>query len=72
MAELRKRGIVAAVVCSEPFAGLGRHQAKILGTPDLPLIVITHPLGGISADEVEQRAAQALPQLLKHVRENAS
>ena len=46
MSELRKRGLVTTVVCSDPFIKLGTTQAMVLGTPDLPLVKIPHPLGG--------------------------
>lgn len=69
MAELRKRGLVTAVICSGPFMKLGQAQARTFGVPDLPLIEIRHPLGGISMDDVKSRAAQALPGLLQLIRE---
>lgn len=64
MAELRKRGLHAAVICSTPFERLGQTQARVFGTPDLPLLMIQHPLGGTSMAEVRQRADQALPKVL--------
>ena len=65
MAELRKRGVVAAVVCSNAFLKLGQTQARIFGVPDLPLLVIQHPLGGLGLESVKGRAEVAAPQLLK-------
>ena len=65
MAMLRRRGQMTAVVCSEAFVKLARNQAKALGVPELPLIVISHPVGGISLAEVHSRVAQAFPQLEK-------
>ena len=59
MCELRKRGLVTAVVYSGPFEKLGRNQARTFGVPELPLVEITHPLGGISLDEVRSRAGEA-------------
>ena len=64
MAELRKRGLITAVICSTPFEKLGRAQARVLGVPDLPLVMIEHPLGGLSMDAVRARAAQASPAVL--------
>jgi hypothetical protein len=64
MAELRRRGPMTAVICSEAFLRLARAQARVFGVPDLPLIIIPHPLGGITMNEVEARAATALPQLV--------
>ena len=72
MAQLTKRGVIAAVVCSDSFMKLGTAQAKVFGVPDLPLLQIEHPLGGLSMDKVRERAAAALPQLLKMVREKRS
>jgi hypothetical protein len=57
MAELQKRGLLVALVCSTPFANLGRIQSGQLGAPGLPLLVIPHPLGGIGLEQVRQRAA---------------
>ena len=69
MAELRKRGLVTAVVCSTAFQKLGEAQAKIFGVPDLPLLVIAHPLGGLGIEAVEGRAEVATPQLISLIRE---
>jgi len=69
MAQLTKRGLVAAVVCSDTFMKLGTAQARVFGVPDLPLLKIQHPLGGLDMDEVKQRAAVVLPQLLNVVKE---
>ncbi len=71
MAELRKRGLVTAVLCSDPFLRLGQAQAKTFGVPDLPLLRIPHPLGGIGIEQVQGRAEAALPKLLDLVREHA-
>ena len=72
MAQLTKRGLIAAVVCSDSFMKLGTAQAKVFGVPDLPLLQIQHPLGGLSLDQVRERAATALPQLLRMVKEKRS
>ena len=69
MAQLTKRGLIAAVVCSDTFMKLGTAQAKVFGVPDLPLLKIQHPLGGLDLEKVKERAAIALPQLLTVVKE---
>jgi hypothetical protein len=71
MAQLRKRGLVTAVVCSDPFLRLGQAQAKTFGVPDLPLLRIPHPLGGIGIEQVQGRVEAALPMLLQLVKEHA-
>ncbi len=70
MSELRKRGLVTAVVVSEPFVKLGTTQSKVFGTPDLPLVKIPHPLGGLSLEQVEGRAHVAVPQVVKLIKEH--
>ena len=70
MAELRKRGLVTAVIYSGPFLKLGKAQARTFGVPELPLLEITHPLGGISIDEVRARSEQASPQFAALIKEN--
>ena len=69
MAELRKRGLITAVICSTPFEKLGRAQAKVLGVPDLPLVMIQHPLGGLAIDDVKARAEQATPPVIELLRD---
>ena len=71
MAELRKRGLVTAVVCSTAFKKLGETQARIFGVPDLPMLVIQHPLGGLDIDSVKGRAEVATPQLVKLIQAHA-
>ena len=69
MAQLTKRGLIAAVVCSDSFMRLGTAQAKVFGVPDLPLLRIQHPLGGLDMEKVRERASVALPQLLEVVKD---
>jgi hypothetical protein len=68
MSELRRRGLVTAVICSGPFMKLGQAQARTFGVPDLPLIEIPHPLGGLSIEGVQGRAEAAVPQVVDLVR----
>jgi len=69
MCELQKRGKATAVVCSEPFYRLAKTQAAAGGVPDLPLIVIPHPLGSASLDVVQSRADIAYGQLLQIIKD---
>ena len=72
MCELRKRGLVTTVIVSEPFLKLGKTQARVFGVPDLPLLLIPHPLGGLSLEMVEERAGHAIPQVLRLIKERAA
>jgi hypothetical protein len=70
MSELRKRGLYTAVICSEPFLKLGKTQARVFGVPELPLLLIPHPLGGLSLEQVEGRAQHAIPQVVEMIKSN--
>jgi hypothetical protein len=69
MIQLRKRGLITAVICSDPFRKLATTQARVLGVPDLPLVMIRHPLGGLSIEQVEGRVLVALPQVVKLIKD---
>ena len=63
--ELEKKGIPTVTICTTAFEGLGREEAKNLGMPDLPLVIITHPIGGESMSVIDQRAEQALANVIR-------
>jgi hypothetical protein len=72
MAELTKRGVLTALVCSDSFMRLGTTQRKVFGVPNLPLLEIKHPLGGLAIEQVEERAEAAIPQLIAFLKEQRS
>ena len=69
MCELSKRGVPAAVICSEPFLRLAQTQARVFGAPDLQIILIPHPLGGLDLEGVKARAQVAAPQAVRLIKE---
>jgi hypothetical protein len=69
MVQLRKRGLAAAVICSDAFLKLAQNQSRVFGVPDLPLVTIPHPLGGLSLADVQMRAEVAIPQVLGLIQE---
>ena len=48
---------------TDAFEGLFKLEAEQRGAPDLPYIVIPHPLGGIQPDAVQEEALEATPDL---------
>jgi len=72
MIQLRKRGLAAAVICSDSFLKLAQNQSRVFGVPDLPLVVIPHPLGGLSLVDVQKRADIAIPQIISIIQEQGS
>jgi hypothetical protein len=55
-------------VCSTAFSGLARAQAKALGAPDQPLLIIEHPFGSRSREEVTALAATLVERIAETVR----
>ena len=43
-------------ICSDRFKFLAQIEADSLGMPELPLVLVPHPIGGINANEVIQKA----------------
>jgi hypothetical protein len=59
--------VPAAVIVTSAFVATARAQAAIAGEPDYPFAVIPHPIGSLTRPEVGQRAAAALPQVIRLV-----
>ena len=53
---MEARGIPAVVLGTDAFVSLGRTAAAALGLPHLPLITVSHPIGGVAAADVRKRA----------------
>ena len=62
--ELDRRGVPAAVICTDQFVASAKAQAEICGNPGYPFAVVPHPLGSLTADELRARAAAAVPQVI--------
>ena len=58
---LERIGVPAAVVCTAPFKAEGEAQAKALGLSGVRLVPITHPVSTLSPEQLDGRAAEALP-----------
>ena len=54
-------------ICSTRFETLARTTATGLGMPDQPLVILPHPVGGISAEEVIAKADGILDNLIKQL-----
>ena len=62
---LEKRGVPAAVICTEPFASSAEAMARLGGIPDYPYVIVPHPLGSLSEEALRERAVQAAPDVLQ-------
>lgn len=62
---LEKRGIPTATVNSDAFVVLGQMEAVALGAPGLPIVMVPHPMGDVSAEVVIERARDMVAQVIR-------
>ena len=55
------------VLCTTVFQVLAELESKALDLPDLKLLLVAHPIGGIEEAEAHARAAAAAPAFLDWV-----
>jgi hypothetical protein len=61
---LEKRGIPAVSILTTSFTRSGDAMARRYGFPGYRYAMVQHPLGGVSADECKQKAAEVLDDLI--------
>ncbi|WP_448810188.1 UGSC family (seleno)protein [Agromyces bauzanensis] len=59
-----RAGIPAAVVLTDAFGVTGRMMAEVHGAPGYEWITTEHPMASLSPDEVRERAAGLMPQVV--------
>jgi hypothetical protein len=59
-----RRGIPAAVICSDAFTVTADAMAAVKGARGYRYATTAHPVAVLSADEVRERAEQALPKVV--------
>ena len=60
---MEERGVPTVMICTNEFSALGRSEAESLEMPALPIALVPHPLGGQQAEQIRQKAADALKQV---------
>ena len=63
--DLEKLGIPTVTIVTGPFIGDAKASALGVGMPDMALVVVPHPMGGISLGAVHEKAEVAFPEILK-------
>jgi hypothetical protein len=62
---LEKRGVPAAVICTEPFISSAKAMSRIGGIPDYPFVVVPHPLWSLTDEGLRGVAMRAAPEVLQ-------
>lgn len=58
-------GIPTAVICTQLFVSSGRLMSRLKGVPDYPFVVVPHPIGSLTSEELGKRAEMAMTQVLQ-------
>ena len=56
--------MLTITVTTDRFVNLGRMQAAALGKPELPLVVIPHPLAGLGEEQARERGRAVAEEVL--------
>jgi hypothetical protein len=62
--EIERHGVPASIVSTDLFEPTARQLAVLQGVPDFPLVLIPHPLGRCSPDELKLKAERVLDDII--------
>jgi len=60
---MERRGIPAAVICTEPFRPTVETVSAVRGMSGYPVAYIQHPVGSLGDDELKERARAIAPKV---------
>ena len=63
--QFEKRGLPAAVICTEPFVSSAVAMSKMGGIPEFPFAVVPHPLGSLDENSLRERAKEVVGDIFK-------
>jgi len=67
LVRLERRGIATAGIGTLPFADEALEQARLLGMPDLRMLLIPHPVQLLSQEELDALADDIFDRVLEHL-----
>ncbi|MDP7673702.1 MAG: hypothetical protein QGI31_02550 [Dehalococcoidia bacterium] len=62
--KLEALGVPAIAICTEPFESGAQAMANLGGIPDYPFVIIQHPIGSLTTEQIRERAIEAAPQII--------
>ena len=63
--QFEKRGLPAAVICTEPFVSSAVAMSKMGGIPEFPFAVVPHPLGSLDENSLRVWAKEVAGDIVK-------
>ena len=67
LVRLERRGIPTAGIGTLPFGDEALEQARLLGMPDLRMLLIPHPVQLLSQEELDALADDIFDRVLQHL-----
>jgi len=67
LVRLERRGIATAGIGTLPFADEALEQARLLGMPDLRMLLVPHPVQLLSQEELDALADGIFDRVLQHL-----
>jgi hypothetical protein len=67
LVRLERRGIPTAGIGTLPFADEALEQARLLGMPQLRMVLVPHPVQLLEPDQLDALAESALARVLEHL-----
>ena len=71
LVRLERRGLPTAGIGTIPFADEALEQARLLGMPDLRMLLVPHPVQLLDPAELDLLADRVLEPVLRHLSEEA-
>lgn len=68
---LERRNVATATFLTDAFEKYGRGLAQMQGMPELPEIVIPHPIASRPNEELREKVRKVYPQVLAAITRNA-
>lgn len=62
---LEKAGVPSASIVTDPFEVTGRAMAEQWGVPLYKFVVMPHPIANLTESELDQRAREIVPKVVK-------
>jgi len=60
-----KHGFPAAAIVTDVFEATGRAMAESWGVPHYKFLIMPHPIANLTAAELDQRAREIAPEVVK-------
>ncbi len=64
---LEKTGIPSAAIVTDLFEVTGRAMAEQWGLPYYKFLVMPHPIANLAESELDQRAREIVPEVVRHL-----